>query len=69
MKLFYCDYRLIADNRLYTAVCLSRLWPVLERLSLAFIKPIATAMGFAPGLPSDIRALTQDPRSLMKYAG
>ena len=69
MKLFYSDDRLIADYSLYTAVRLSRPWPVLERLSLTFTTPIATAMGFAPGLPSAVRALTQDPRSLMKYAG
>ena len=64
MKRFYSDYRLIADYSSYTAVRLSRPWPVLERLSLTFTKPIATAMGFAPGLPSAVRALTQNPRSL-----
>ncbi len=36
---------LIADCTLNTAVRLSRPWLVVERLSLAFTQPIATAMG------------------------
>ena len=59
----------MADYRLYAGVHLSRPWLVLGRLSLVFTQPIATAMGFAPDLPSAARALTQNPRSLVNYAG
>jgi len=69
LKNFYRFVRPIAERNLYTAVRLSRPWLVLERLSLAFTQPIAIAMSFAPGLPSAALALTQDPRSLVKYAG
>ena len=60
---------LIADFSLYTVAYLSRPWLVFERFSLAFTQLIATAMSFAPGLPSTIRTLTQDPRSPVNYAG
>ena len=58
----------MTDYSLYAGVHLSRPWLVLGQLSLFFTQPIATAMSFAPDLPSVARVLTQAPRSLAKYA-
>ncbi len=60
---------LTANCTLHTAGRVSRPWLVLERLSPAFTQAVATAMGIAAGLPSAVRALTRNPRSLVNYVG